>query len=302
MEGELIKVFTRDGIELQGFHASKKKRANNKALLHLHGFAGNFYWNRFYEPLAKCLLRMDISFLTINTRGHDTFADFIKKDSSKLDIIEIGAAYEILKDSVWDVRAWIDFLEQRGCSQIILQGHSTGAIKAVYYLSNTGDKRISGLSLISPSDDVGLQREALGERFLDSIKIAQEMVSNGQEDEYVPEWCFDGPISAATYLDMFGPEGSHGIFRFSDPSYHFNEISKIDCPILVVFGTVKEAVVKGDVRRAITIMKKKIKPTTSFESRIIEGAPHTYLGFEDNLASTISGWLQRLWKNGPTAP
>jgi hypothetical protein len=43
MIGELAKIRTKDGVELQGFFAEPKQKRTDIAVLHVHGLAGNFY-------------------------------------------------------------------------------------------------------------------------------------------------------------------------------------------------------------------------------------------------------------------
>ncbi len=48
-KNKLVQVATSDGLYLQGYFAPKKGKV---ALLHIHGFEGNFYENKFVQVLA----------------------------------------------------------------------------------------------------------------------------------------------------------------------------------------------------------------------------------------------------------
>ncbi len=65
-KNKIVQVATSDGLYLQGYFAPKKGK---KALLHIHGFEGNFYENKFVQVLADKLDSENITFLSVNTRG-----------------------------------------------------------------------------------------------------------------------------------------------------------------------------------------------------------------------------------------
>jgi alpha-beta hydrolase superfamily lysophospholipase len=290
VKGEFVRIFTEDGIELHGlfFEPEKKK---NIVILHIHGLAGNFYENRFIDYIAEILTKEGYAFLTVNTRGHDYISDFIKKVDSTLTYVQIGAAHEIFEECIYDIKSWIDFLGQRGYPLTILEGHSTGAIKVAFYLSQTQDKRVKGLILMSPSDDIGLQKELLKEKFEEALIVAKEMIKEGKSEELMPKEFFGYPIDAKTYLNMFGPGTKIGIFNFHDTHARFEELSKIQCPILTFYGTIKEAVVNNEVEKALSIIKRKTISAPRCDVKLIKDAPHNYLNHENEVAKIIRDWV-----------
>ena len=72
MKGELVRITTKDGLELVGFFIDKK---SDIAVLHFHGTSGDFYTHKFVEVEGEKLAKENISFLTANNRGHDVYAD-----------------------------------------------------------------------------------------------------------------------------------------------------------------------------------------------------------------------------------
>lgn len=295
MRGELVRTLTEDGLELQGlFCPPVTAESSETALLHVHGFTGNFYEQRFLDSVAELVTRKGYAFLTVNTRGHDYRSGFIKKTPSGLTYVRIGAAYEIFEECVFDIKAWIDFLQGRGYTKVILQGESAGPLKTVFYQHQTQDKRVRRIVLISPVDHIGLQKEAIGNKYDEAIYIARRMIENGKADElmprvYCPLWEFS--ISAKTYINAFGPETKSGIFSFHDPNARFEEIATIKCPILVTFGTVREAVVDDKVEEALSIIKRRAKSSRKCDTTVIRDAPHDYLGHENELSETIANWI-----------
>lgn len=295
MRGELVRTFTEDGLELHGLFCSPADReANGMALLHVPGFTGNFYGEKFVDYIAERVTKRGCAFLAVNTRGHDYLSGFIRKTDSGITYVQIGGAYEIFEECIFDVKAWIDFLQGRGYSRVILEGESLGTLKTVFYEHQTQDERVRGVVLISPVDHIGLQRMATGGKYDEAINIARQMIEHGKSDElmprvYCPLWRFS--ISAKSYINAFGPNTKSSIFNFHDPNARFEELSTIKCPMLATYGTIREAVVDNKVEEALSIIKRRAKSSKRCDTAIIRDAPHNYLGREEELSETIGNWI-----------
>jgi alpha-beta hydrolase superfamily lysophospholipase len=295
LRGELVRTFTEDGLELQGlFCPPIAANTNGIVLLHIHGFTGNFYEPRFVDYIAERVVKRGYAFLTVNTRGHDYLSGFIRKTDSGLTYVRIGGAYDLLEDCIFDIKAWIDFLQGRGYSRVILEGESLGTLKTVFYQHQTQDERVRGIVLISPVDHIGLQRIAIGDKHDEAINIARQMIEHGKSDElmpkaYCPLWQFS--ISAKTYINAFGPNTKSGIFNLHDPNARFEELLTIKCPILVTYGTVREAVVDNKVEEALSIIEQRAISSKRCDTTIIRDAPHDYLGQEEELSEAIGKWI-----------
>jgi len=295
LRGELVRTFTEDGLELQGlFCPPTIAKTNGIGLLHIHGFTGNFYEGRFVDHIAERTIKRRYAFLTANTRGHDYRSAFIKKTASGLTHVRMGTAYEILEECIFDIKAWIDFLQGHGYSKVILEGESAGPLKIVFYQHQTQDERVRGMVLISPVDHIGLQRMITAEKYDEAIKVARQMIKHGKSYELMPRiYCplWDFSISARTYLNAFGPDTKSGIFNFHDPNARFEELSTIECPILATYGTVEEAVVDNKVEEALSTIKRKARSSKRCDTAIIRDAPHDYLGHEEELSEIIENWI-----------
>jgi alpha-beta hydrolase superfamily lysophospholipase len=295
LRGELVRTFTEDGLELHGLFCSPADReANGMALLHVPGFTGNFYEEKIVDYIAERVTKRGCAFLAVNTRGHDYLSGFIRKTDSGITYVQIGGAYEIFEECIFDVKAWIDFLQGRGYSRVILEGESLGTLKTVFYEHQTQDERVRGVVLISPVDHIGLQRMATGGKYDEAINIARQMIEHGKSDElmprvYCPLWRFS--ISAKSYINAFGPNTKSGIFNFHDPNARFEELSTIKCPMLATYGTIREAVVDNKVEEALSIIKRRAKSSKRCDTAIIRDAPHNYLGREEELSETIGNWI-----------
>ena len=299
LQGKSVRVFTDDGLELNGlFCLPTKTRRDKMAVLHIHGFNGNFYQERFVDHIADRLTESGVAFLTVNTRGHDYISYFTRKTDSGLTFSRIGGALDVLEECIYDIKAWIDFLEAHGYRSVILEDESLGTIKVVIYQHQTQDKRVHELVLMSPLNHIGLQRFTLRDRYDEAINVAKQMVEMKRAEEFMPViYCplWQSPISARTYISAFDPSAKSGVFNFHDPNARFKELSTIKCPILATYGTVDEAVVGDRVEEALSIIKKGTVSSPRCNTALIHGAPHNYLGYEKD----VSILIKKLGNQGP---
>ena len=162
MNGNICNVASEDGYLLHGMVCeSVPGDASSSWVIHVHGSYGNFYENFFLPVMAEQYVSEGVSFVAINTRGHDYYADLKKRRDSGYESRRIGGIREIFQESVLDIAAWIRYARSRGARRVILQGHSLGAMKVAYYAWR-GSEGCDGLVLISPPDSIGLQRADVG--------------------------------------------------------------------------------------------------------------------------------------------
>src|SRR6266436_4435252 len=100
MVNKLVQVATNDGLYLHGYFFPKESK---KVLLHIHGFEGNFYENKFIQVLAEKINDEEIGFITVNTRGNGKDTNFNTTDGN---IKRIGSYYEVLEEAHIDIDAW----------------------------------------------------------------------------------------------------------------------------------------------------------------------------------------------------
>ena len=289
MKTEFVRFLAQDGVELQGLYFSPADSTALKGVLHVHGFAGNFYEHRFIDHLARALTQSGYAFLTFNNRGHDYLSDLLTKEDSGWTYVPGGRAYELFDECLYDIDAALQFLHGRGVREVCLQGHSSGANKVVFHQYRRQSRNVPALILLSPNDDIGLQEDARGNRFEEILQIARGLVKAGRGDELMPEGP-SYPISASSYLDYFGPESSADIFPFRDPGAAFEELSTLRCSLLILFAETGEYIL-GNVEETMALLRAKAIASSRVDVGIVEGAPHDYLGRENDLSATIVGWL-----------
>lgn len=292
MKGELVTVITADGLELKGFFSDQKSEI---AVFHSHGTAGDFYTHEFVEVEGNKLTKEKISFLTANNRGHDVYADIRLHKNGKVEWTQIGGGFEKFEDCLFDIDAWINFLIKRGIKKIILQGHSLGPNKNIYYQANKKNKNIFGFINLSPQNDAGLMRYKLEDKKYKKVNfMIEQMIKSGRSNEVLEkelqELC---PISALTYSGYFIENGVGNLFPYHNiNNKNWSVLNKIKEPQLLIFGS-DDPYIKPSVNKAIEVFESKINKSSLFKSNIIKGASHSYVGYEKELVKVIFDWIKK---------
>ncbi|MBI2032373.1 MAG: alpha/beta hydrolase [Candidatus Levybacteria bacterium] len=184
----------------------------------------------------------------------------------------------------------MDFAEKKGFSEIVLQGHSLGCSKVVYYFVKTLDKRISKLVLASPSDMVGLFESPSDHKNL--LSLSKKMLLEGKGDEFLPKLIWGWySLSAKTYLDFSERDNPIDIFNTYDKNKE-SVLAKIKIPVLAFLGEKDDAAILP-IKEALAVIKKKAKNAPRFDTEVIEGAPHSYFGHEQEVADLIINWVKK---------
>ena len=286
MTTEFIRITTEDKLILQGL-VYKPDKKTDKALIHIHGMAGNFYENRFLDAMAKEITDNGFVFLVINTRGHDIIADF-PLAGDKEDFKRIGNAYEKFEECIFDIKSAVVYLEQNKYTEIALCGHSLGANKVAYYVAETHDSRINKLIFMSPPDMVGLAEKEPDHENL--LKLAKKMCFEGKGEELMPNIVWDGYyLSASTYVNLNSRDYPVDIFNTYDKNKP-SLLSEIRIPTLAIFGEKDDASILPQAQ-ALAVIKSKATNSPSFDTEIIKGANHSYFGKEKEMAKVIVDWL-----------
>lgn len=293
MKGELVKTITSDGLELAGFFMDQK---SDLTILHFHGTAGDFYTHKFIEVEGKKLAKEKISFLTANNRGHDVYADIRKHKNGKVEWTQIGGGFEKFEDCILDIDAWISFLLKRGVKKIILQGHSLSQ-KNLYYQYIKKNPKVIGQIHLSPQNDDGLMFYFLGKKkYRETNKNIKQIVEKGKGNEVLSKEL--SPVSYVTSAQMYygylTDYGTGTLTPYHAPSSkNWKMISQVKQPLLVIFGS-KDVYIKPSVTEAAKIIKEKNK---NIKISIINGASHSYLGYEKELAKNIFNWVNKNFVN-----
>jgi len=288
--GKLLSIEGQEHVELQGYLEDAGRRL---LIIHYHGLAGNFYENAFIHHFVREAPQRGLSFLSVNSRAHDHFSDAHLGGSSGL--LRRGAAHTKLEEVRSDIASWVSYALDEGFESLVLEGHSAGAVSVADYLLHNDDARILGAVLASPTDLVGLQLVVHGRtEFETLLRLARSHINEGHPRMLMPESALDGYLfDAETYLDLFQPDGSGDLFDFRDPD-RLTKLRGIGRPLLCFFGGGADEVCSVPVANALDSLRRELSPAINVTTSVIEGASHTYRGFENIVTALVLEWIMRL--------
>lgn len=289
MKQELIKIKTSDDIELVGMLYTPIN-TTKKVVVHVHGFAGNFYENSFLDNQAKSYTDKGYAFFSFNNRGNGYITDLVKNENGVVTYVDGGVAYEMFKDSYLDIDAAINYVNSLGFDEIILQGHSYGCNKAINYYADSKTSLIKKIILLAPCDiigDLGSDSE-----FENYIRICREKTNNSMGGDIVISKLFP-PIAfcAKAVVSNFLESGPVDIFRYRSKNFINNELNKVEIPVLILIGTIDKTALTEDTNIIENYLKNNIKKS---ELVFIEGANHGYIGKEKEMSEACVMFLEKL--------
>jgi pimeloyl-ACP methyl ester carboxylesterase len=276
---ELVWIDSEDEFELAGAVIRPIGRVpRSVAAIWVHGAT-----SRFYAPagvqIGRELASVGYVFVTGNNRGHHLGTHLLRRGGPQLggDLIVAGTLWERFEDSPLDVGAWVSFTIGLGIQNVVLIGHSYGAVKAVYYQANRQDPRVLGLVLASPGP-INLTRF----REPDLLEEARHLVAEGRGVELLPPQSGQPRPSAQTHLDRAAPAIDVFGVETSTPA-----IAQVSCPVLALYGGKEDQALAADAFERI-----KRHAAGRVETCIIDGAVHSYLQSEAAAATVIANWME----------
>jgi pimeloyl-ACP methyl ester carboxylesterase len=282
MKYPIVKTITSDHLELFGILAEADGE-KDIVLINIHGTSGCFYIEEYTSFLVEELPALGISTLFTNNRGSHVMEAWQQS----------GAALEMFEDCVLDIDAWIRYVLSLGYRRIILQGHSLGTEKVVYYL-NRGNPppAVAALILLGVSDSFGNQALIAKGFPVDPMVEAKQLMAEGRGEQFLTSvWRPHGgavPKSAASYLNFFSP-GSE--LSKALPLRQRGKLSYyrgIRVPILIVVGEC-DPFTCIPVPEALDLLQKENSRT---HTRLIAGADHDFSGKGKELADVIEEFLK----------
>ena len=283
MHLELVQTTTPDGLRLWGALGQASSTPASRLVICLHGVASNFYASTLMQSLAGTFHQAGLDVLRVNTRGHDNICTIGSSDGGR----RMGAAFEIVDDCRHDIAGWVELARQRGYPEVILLGHSLGALKVIYSQVHQPIKEVTAVLGISPprlSCQAFLAAET-SSLFREALEVAQQRVDQGRGEELI-EIRVPLPllISARAYLDKYGPRERYNLLQF---------ISQIRSPLLVTYGSQEveqESIAFAGLPEAIH-HATAANPDWPGTIEVVQGADHHYSDQRDKLGKLVSSWL-----------
>lgn len=287
MKQELVRINSIDEIEQPGILYSPNKETD-KIVIHVHGLNGNFYENRFLDILAKSYTDKNYAFLTFNNRGRDFITELLKGN----DFTIIGGSLERFKDCLLDIDGVVNWVKAKGFKEIILEGHSYGCNKVLYYYNHKKDDSIKKIVLLAPCDIPSEGKKFLSEEEYNKAKEeSTRLIKENKENELIDfSVMANGKIAAGTYYYDFLPDGENDFIRYVDGVNGKSQVlNSINIPTLIIFGDVDECV----LTQPIDVVKEYLKNNLSnCNIQIIDGADHSYTGRYEELGNVIKNNME----------
>lgn len=104
-------------------------------------------------------------------------------------------------------------IDYRNAQDFCLVGHSTGCQDAVYFLGNAAPDlcdRLKVVALQAPASD--REGAALEQDHAAKLKVAEDMVDEGRQEEMMPRSAFWAPITAQRFVDLNAKGGKDDFF------------------------------------------------------------------------------------------
>lgn len=281
MKGEIVTATTADQVRLHGFFRESEMPDASPTVLLVHGLSGNFYSSRLLNYCSDRCVQAGWNSLNINTRGHD----LLNTVSQRGGATHIGAVFERVADCVYDLAAWVDWIENRVNGPIWLIGHSLGAIKSLYWQAHQRDSRIDQMAVLSATrlNHENLLASPKGQRFEELISLAKQKVDNNRTDEILTvDFPFPTWMAAGAYYEKYGPDSRYDWFQFVD---------RVELPTLFVFGQ-RELDNHPAFEGLASLLDDRIANLPNITSTIVDNANHFYVGQLEPAWDVIERWFR----------
>jgi pimeloyl-ACP methyl ester carboxylesterase len=287
----LLRFDATDGAPLAGL-LFEPRRSTGRAVIFLHGTGGSsVFESKRTNALASAFAREGIAYFPFNNRG----SQLVRRLGRDLG----GAAFEKIRDCVFDIDGAVRELWARGYRDLTLAGHSTGANKIAVYDSVKPRNRVKRYVLLGGGDDTGMLYDQLGpRRFQAALLKARAMIRDRRGSELVPRALSSLPMSWRSFYDMANPNGDYNVFPFLEVMRNvrlsrrprFRHVRGIRKPALFVYGE-HDQYMYGDASRCVAILADALGPRPNVEIAVMAGADHGFSDRERDLAELIVRWM-----------
>lgn len=287
MQVELVDTTARDGVALSGALLQPPMPEHSSALpidavICLHGTGSNFYSSSLWRGLLSTFRAWNVPTLLVNTRGHDGITTARATDGRRW----FGSAFELVDECRHDVAGWVAFGAERGWQRVCLVGHSLGAVKAIYAMACESFPTVRCVAAVSPPrlSHTTFKTSPRGSEFMAEYQQAVDLVARGNAASIMDvQYPLPYYVSAAGYLDKYGPEERYNILSFVD---------RVRVPMLFTYGT---AELGGMAFAGMPeALEEKSSAEVNLKVAVIAGADHVYSTVQSTLGGRMESWLRKL--------
>jgi pimeloyl-ACP methyl ester carboxylesterase len=288
---QLDSIKTRDGLQLYGVLSEPEVQSANKlAVIFVHGLTSAFYHglSRAHALQSACE-EAGYALAIYNNRGHDILLPSLFENKQGIASFG-GSGFEKFEDCIYDIDAAISHLKKKGYKQFVLVGHSTGANKVAYYLSQRRNARhIKGAVLLSAISDIAGELKTHASEYAKMRKKVKSM----KADELVISEMAPFVMSPSRFKSLYEPGASEDMFPYYDSEAEWKLFNKIATPLLVCVGA-KDEWLDRPVKKYIEAFVAHTPKQASLQTAVIAGANHGYRKHAKQLANTLIQWIQNL--------
>ncbi|MBL8854772.1 MAG: alpha/beta fold hydrolase [Planctomycetaceae bacterium] len=293
-----VQVATCDGLRLDGLlhdeawdATAKSIEKDRPVILLMHGAGANFYGPSLINRVGTHLFRLGWPVLRVNNRGHDGWHVAFRGGG----VTQMGAAFERLEESLWDVQAWLGWIQRNGYRRVILAGHSLGAFKILYALSQLReqsrveqkqplhDLKIETAIAISPPclSQSLFASSGQREQFAQTLRHCETMLDRGEDENiFRAEYPFRMLISPGCYLNKYA---SGERFNFT------NWYANLTESILWIYGGA-ELQSHEALSRGVQILERDL--VSHHRLLIVPEADHFFTGTSRDVCLAAEHWLE----------
>lgn len=275
IQTELCRFDATDGEPLHGLlFRPDPAQPTDLALVQVHGVGGAFYRGPL-PSVAQLLAERGYHVMPMNTRGHDWITR--GRDPNGF----IGATYENFEDCRHDIDGALAFLAARGYNKFVLYGHSLGSIKVLFFQGTRRRTDVVGVISTSAPRQFYAARAVEQPDFPQRMADAEAMVNAGRGEEFLwaPTSGSTGIFTARTYVRKYGRHEQNDVRKHA---------AALTIPLLATAG--------GRESEFFHLHARELAEAAGPELgtwRIVDGALHSYQGYETVLADLVDGWLEQ---------
>lgn len=286
---EIIAAETTDGVELHGILV-KPASPDHPTVVHVHGKCGNFYQNYFVRLFASEFGSLGLGFLAMNTRGRDCIGDIVQKRTMKY----IGGSVERFNESLLDLTLMYSIANTQS-SVVVMQGHSFGCEKVMYY-GDDGHHEVP-IVLLSPSSSRDVQQlYTMIEIDEQRRRLMSELVTHDE-----PEWfdlvrsaeygvrgeglLYPIPISRTALIDLL-KSPAMDLLNFGDGSWRPH--AEFSSGLVYLGG--KDPYITQPRRAVLSYLSDRFR---SLEIVDIPQGNHHFSGYEPVVVERVADWVLR---------
>lgn len=294
---ELVKFKNRSGLFLDGLYFYSPM--NCCVVINVHGSFGNFYSNAFIKIMAESYNKKGINFLSFNLTQHDGVAEGVREQNNINRWEYIGYAISDYSCCIDDIAGAYDYVKIRNNNTIILQGHSLGCNRILYYIKETGCD--CPIILLSPTNSLELQRRWIfPERIEEQIfRLTEDGLRNeinfNEHGVNTSKKEIDRARDDAPYIPI---SAKSLVTMLKNPSMDIVQMLNNEKPVdnlaFVYIGGQDEyqtdslEIYRNCFDRYFSHIKYKV---------IIDGN-HSFIGHEEELANCIAEWVNTIDYDG----